>query len=349
MSEPRAILFGPLPPPYGGVAVFMTSVKEACLVRDVEVWSYAGDGDDARVVRVDHRRLGHIRRLLKLPRRTRILDSTHFHVEYPHWLLLVLWLLAKRFKKFTWIKACHDGSLPFRYPAMTAAQKSRIGRAVAKIDSLIVSSVGLANFFREQYGVTATYRSPLMPLPENWADSAHRTRDHREVKVVTSIGAFISSYGFDHVAKAVERLRESGVQVTLTLLDGTFARDEDYKRDVLAGRPWITVHENIPHPEVGKFLVDSDVFVRAFAHESYGLSRVEAIMCGVPVIATNIGETRGMQTYDFGDINTLVIHLEAALSGHMATDLTQWQQVYTHEANANLTAYLHVILGETDA
>ena len=38
-----------------------------------------------------------------------------------------------------------------------------------------------------------------------------------------------------------------------------------------------------------------------------GISRIEALWCGVPVVATRAGETRGMLLYDFGDVEQLTV------------------------------------------
>ncbi|HEY2847735.1 MAG TPA: glycosyltransferase family 4 protein [Pyrinomonadaceae bacterium] len=349
MTKPEAILFGPLPPPYGGVAVFMSSLKNACIDSGVEVWSYAGDGDDTRVKRVNHRSLGHIWRALRLTKGARITDSTHFHIEHPHWLLLPLWLLTKRLKKFKWIKACHDGSLPFRYKDMSARGKRRVAQAVDAADLLFVSSSGLAEFFRDEFRRETTHISPLMPLPDSWSAVSGKHRADDNTKRVVSIGAFIPSYGFHEVAAAVERLSDTGRGIELELLDAGFAADHAYRRDVLKDRPWIRVREGVPHPQVGQLLAKADVFVRAFAHESYGLSRVEAILSGTPVIATNIGETRGMLTYESGDIDTLARHIRSVLDGSVRSDIAHWQEVYRHEATENLRTYIELITGASDA
>jgi glycosyltransferase involved in cell wall biosynthesis len=354
-APPHAIVFGPLPPPYGGVSVFMSSIKDACIRRGVEVWSYKGDGGDKRVTRVNHRTLGHIRKLMTAPQGARVLDSTHFHLEYPHSVLLPAWLKAKRLKEFTWIKVCHDGSLPFRYDAMSDWQKGRIKRAVDTIDILNVSSPGLVEFFDEKFGREAAYISPLMPVTSVNSERGFTTftdfPDFTVYKhVVSSIGAFIPSYGFHNVAAAVENLRaKTGENIGVMLIDGAFARDEAYKKSVVDGRDWIHVLEGVPHAEIGPVLASSDVFVRAFAHESYGLSRVEAIWSGVPVIATNIGETRGMLTYEFDEAAALYQHLQTVLNGESAIDLAHWSEVYRKEAEANLQSYLHLITGDANA
>ena len=131
---------------------------------------------------------------------------------------------------------------------------------------------------------------------------------------VCSIGVFFPSYGFKDVAKAVAELRErTGQDLGLVLLDGAFVRDENYRDEVLSKRDWITVLEEVPNPETYEILKRSHAFVRAFADESYGISRIEALWCGVPVVATRAGETRGMLLYDFGDVEQLISQLQAVL------------------------------------
>src|SRR4029453_7003454 len=128
-----------------------------------------------------------------------------------------------------------------------------------------------------------------------------------QAKRVCSIGVFFPSYGFRDVAEAVEELRErTGKDIGLLFLDGAFVLDENHREEVLSDRDWITVLEKVPNPEIHEILKRSDVFVRAFADESYGISRIEALWSGVPVVATRAGETRGMLLYDFGDLEQLI-------------------------------------------
>jgi glycosyltransferase involved in cell wall biosynthesis len=80
----------------------------------------------------------------------------------------------------------------------------------------------------------------------------------------------------------------------------------------------------------------SDVFVRAVEAEGYGLSRVEAIWSGLPVVATRAGETRGMLLFDFGNVDELVIQLRKALFGPPMADGEKWAAMYQAEAEQNL-------------
>jgi glycosyltransferase involved in cell wall biosynthesis len=160
-----------------------------------------------------------------------------------------------------------------------------------------------------------------------------------QTKRVCCIGVFYPSYGFQDVAEAVEELRErTGKDIGLLLLDGGFVLDETYREEVLWDRDWITVLEKVPNQEIYEILKRSDVFVRAFADESYGISRIEAIWCGVPVVATRAGETRGMLLYDFGDVEQLVNQLQAVLLYPMLETPNPWAERYRQGAEENLQA-----------
>jgi glycosyltransferase involved in cell wall biosynthesis len=111
----------------------------------------------------------------------------------------------------------------------------------------------------------------------------------------------------------------------------------------LSDRDWITVLEKVPNPEIHEILKRSDVFVRAFADESYGISRIEALWSGVPVVATRAGETRGMLLYDFGDVGQLVNQLEAVLLSPFMEDPGPWAERYRREAEENLQAVRNVL------
>ena len=80
----------------------------------------------------------------------------------------------------------------------------------------------------------------------------------------------------------------------------------------------------------------SDVFVRGFRYEGYGLSRIEAVWCGIPVIAAMGEESRGMLLYEFGDVNALVAHLKQALLSRRTEELSQWAAVFKRHAEENL-------------
>ena len=85
------------------------------------------------------------------------------------------------------------------------------------------------------------------------------------------------------------------------------------------------------------------MLVRAFADESYGISRIEAIWCGLPVVATRAGETRGMLLYDAGNEEELINQLNTALFNPASEDTNAWAQLYRREAEENLQAVARVL------
>jgi glycosyltransferase involved in cell wall biosynthesis len=226
-------------------------------------------------------------------------------------------------------------------------------RAVNAVDEFVVVSEDLRRWLINEIKVRqpVTVIPCLVPAPTTAGNTplATETKEQLEfylaqAKRVCSLGVFYPSYGFQDVAQAVEELRErTGKDIGLLLLDGGFVLDETYREEVLWEREWITVLEKVPNPEIYEILKRSDVFVRAFADESYGISRIEAIWSGVPVVATRAGETRGMLLYDFGDVEQLVHQLQAVLLYPMLEEANPWADRYRLEAEENLRSVAMVL------
>ncbi len=350
----RIILFGPLPPPHGGVSIYMKALAAFFRSPTVRIWAYAGKNASEPDVRfVNHRRLGTVGALLAEGRHARILDASHFHLEYPNPLLLPLWIVLKRLLGFEWYKNILDGSLPKRYPQFGTLQKWLFRRALNAVDEFVVVSEDLRRWLQDTMNVrqSITVIPCLLPIPpgETTAALAKDTAESLEFylsqsKRVCSIGVFFPSYGFRDVAEAVEKLRHrTGKDIGLLLLDGGFVCDEKYREEVLWEREWITVLEKVPNPEIYQILKRSDVFVRAFADESYGISRIEALWSGIPVVATRAGETRGMLLYDFGDVEQLISQLQAVLLFPVLEEPNSWAERYRREAEENLQALARLL------
>jgi len=350
----HVVLFGPLPPPYGGVSVMLSSLWGHLKDAPVFVWTFFGKRSaDKRITRFNHRRLGVIKAFIKQGHNARIVDFTHFHLEYPNAILLPIWLFAKTVLGFEWIKYILDGSLPQRYANFSPAQKRLFKRAISSIDEFIVASDDLRAWLIND--VKVTQNITVIPCLVNIPREAKETKltvatgavleqFGKHEKRVCSIGTFIEPYGFEHVAKAIEMVRVDTKQdIGLLLLDGSFANDSEYRDRVLSGRDWITVLANVPNPEIYQVFPRCDLFVRAVGQESYGISRVEAIWCGVPVIAVNVGETRGMLTYSFGDVEMLSRLIREVLSGERKVELEVWADLFRAEADANLNNFIETV------
>ncbi|MBV8858268.1 MAG: glycosyltransferase family 4 protein [Acidobacteria bacterium] len=343
----KVVLLGPYPPPHGGVSIYVKTLFEHLKARGLRLWTY-GDrevrGPQVRFMKEKRREL--VPLILREGRGARVADCTHFLLEYPS-ALVPAWLTLKRLLGFEWVKILHDGSLPSRHAAFKPARRTLFRLAAGGVTEFVVVSEELARWLREELRVTqpVSVVKSLLPVARGEGDGLSAeleaaTADYtRRARRVCSVGAFLPEYGFLHAARAVERLRrETGEDVGLLLLDGDFAADAAYREEVLRGRGWVTVLKNVAHADVFRLMRRSHAFVRGFGPESYGLSRVEAIWAGLPVVATRAGETRGMLLYDFGDVDELARQLKRALSGGHAPATAEWADRYTREAEENLKA-----------
>ena len=344
----QVVLRGPYPPPYGGVSVYVAALFAALKGRGLRLWTYGDEelkGPGVRFMLDKRREL--VPLLLREGRGARVADCTHFLLEYPS-ALAPVWVILKHLLGFEWVKIVHDGSLPARHPKFGPVRRALFRAAVGSVTEFVVVGEELERWLREEAGATQKISvvKSLLPVPERYAQVKLPTETEsaladftRRARKVSSVGVFINDYGFLHAALAVERLRrETGEDVGLLLLDGGFASDSSYREEVLRGREWITVLKNVAHPHVFRILERCDAFVRGFGLESYGLSRVEAVWCGLPVVATRAGETRGMLLYDFGDVDALTAQLGRALSGAHARETLEWAALYRREAEENLAA-----------
>jgi glycosyltransferase involved in cell wall biosynthesis len=342
----KTVLLGPYPPPYGGVSIYIQTLYDCFKDRGVEFWIFGDqefEGPNIHFMRDKRRDL--VPLVWRRGANARIADCTHFLLEYPS-VLVPTWIALKARLRFEWIKIIQDGSLPARYKEFSPIRKALFQLAVQNATEFIVISEELEGWLRKEIQVKqkisliknllpVPYRATSEPLPEGHRGAL--TAYQNSSKRVCSIGVFIPSYGFKHVAMAVELLRkETGIDIGLLLLDGDFATEQSYRREVLDGRDWITVLKNLPRPLVFGMLGRSDAFVRAVEAEGYGLSRVEAIWSGLPVVATRAGETRGMLLFDFGNVDELVIQLRKALFGPPMADGEKWAAMYQAEAEQNL-------------
>ena len=342
----KTVLLGPYPPPYGGVSIYIQTLYEFFKDRAIEFWIFGDEefkGPNVHFMKDKRREL--LPLVVRRGANAKIADCTHFLIEYPG-ILVPVWVALKGLLRFEWIKIIQDGSLPSRYKKFNPIRKELFRLAVQSVTEFIVISEELEEWLRGEIRVEQKISliKNLFPVPNRSASTSLPEEIERILlpykesdKRVCSIGVFIPSYGFKHVVAAVERLRgETNTDIGLLLLDGDFAADQDYRTDVLHGRVWITVLKNVPRPFVFEFLRRSDVFVRAVEQEGYGLSRVEAIWCGLPVVATRVGETHGMSLYDFGDEEELERQLKKALFTPSSEDAGEWAGIYQREAEENL-------------
>jgi len=352
-------ILGPVPPPYGGVSVYIDRIRKRLRNDGVRIWSYPFKSDQQiDTTFFHHRRLGIVPLVFRDGYRARVLDASHFHLEHPNALLVPVWLLLILLFRIEWVKMIFDGTLPSRYQEFNKTQSFLFRLAIRRVAEFVVVHEDLANWLRDEIKVAQPVTIiPCLIAPPPDAQPKRMSPELNDAlarylsaeKRICSIGAFVPTYGFKDVAQAVEALRvETGFDLALLLVAGGFAQDDRYREEVLGERDWITVLEDVSNDDVFPILKSSDVFVRGNVEEGYGISRVEAIWSGLPVIATNVGETRGMLTYEFGDIESLKEQLRRALFQEDPDDVREASAIFHQEAERNLENVKR-LLGLTNA
>jgi len=347
------IILGPYPPPFGGVAIFNDNLFEAVRGEhsNTELWTNADLCKEGQRIHFFKTGLiGNIKFLINHAAKRTILDSTVSSAEYPNFKSILAWVLLKPFLKFKWIKVIHDGTLPARHQTFGIFQKFLLRLSLRSYDRVLTVNKKLFNWAKHlsPSNLDIHQITSLLPpkdleietaLPQTIKDKL-RTCDKR----VCTMGAFTNNYGFKQIVNAVENLRnQHDLDIHLVMIAGGFTKDINYRDDLLRGRDWAHAFTDLPHPQALQVLKASNVFVRATKEESYGLCKVESILCGTPVLATNTGETRGMSLYDPLDANQLQIQLYKILYEQRNPDLKSFQELFKREAQQNLQSILSVI------
>lgn len=137
-------------------------------------------------------------------------------------------------------------------------------------------------------------------------DSICSRKKGKKVKLI-SVGGLNYIKGHDILLEAMKIL---GPNYILTIIgDGELL--DKYKRFVKENNliDRISFLGNVKHNKVSEYLNDSDIFCMPSRSESFGISAIEAMACGLPVIATKVG---GLENLINEDINGLFCELNSS-------------------------------------
>lgn len=122
---------------------------------------------------------------------------------------------------------------------------------------------------------------------------ARRTLGIQEDKVILSVGRPEPLKGLDILVGALCRVDDLP-NTRLVLVGGEPGRDRELKRlQSIAGSlgvlDKITFAGAVNQTDIPKYMNAADVFVMPSYHESFGLAALEAMACGIPVMASRVG------------------------------------------------------------
>ena len=169
---------------------------------------------------------------------------------------------------------------------------------------------------------------------------------HSDRPLIGIIGRISVKKGQLFVAQALQQLLQKGTQFNLLIFgSATVNADEDkaYAEELVQ-----FVHQNNLHdyvyfvesqPDVAKFYNAIDGFVLASHSETYGMVTIEAMLSGIPVLATDSGGTTEIvgngefgTLYKYNDMEDFLPKLELVLS--------QKQEILDKAEKAKLDAFL---------
>lgn len=112
----------------------------------------------------------------------------------------------------------------------------------------------------------------------------------REQKVVLSVSRLVHKNGIADILRAFSLIRERGIDAVLVLVGSgeEEGRLRDLSRALRISRD-VVFAGSVPHDDVLRYYRMSDVFVRPSYSEGLGISFLEALGAGVPVVATPVG------------------------------------------------------------
>lgn len=232
------------------------------------------------------------RGFLRLRRRY---DVVHAHYAFPSgWI--GLW--HRRFRGTPLVVTVHGSDvldLPVRYPRM----KEMIARVLHAADRVITVSAFLRDELVSRWAVP-----PQRILVQSAGIDRQTFHTNREgaqrfrqrfgdQPLITFVGNLIPEKGVDVLVRAFARVRErvgaghlilAGPPVNLDYFELLRNRVEE-----LGLERNVTFMGPLPSEEVADLMSASDVFVLPSLREGLGLVALEAMACGVPVVASDVG------------------------------------------------------------
>jgi glycosyltransferase involved in cell wall biosynthesis len=319
------LILGPVPPPFGGVAVHISRVvpllQRAGL--RVQVLNHFGSAEPDFVA-------GALKRnplnYYRLPKR---IDARVVHYHHSHWPALLAVALGKGTRRSRYLMTIHGTSL-LRRLSSRAPFVARVTRwAIAQFDSIIVVSPQLRAALQDHVG-----GRPIDVLPAFLPADDEGSRYERSIETFLADGQTLlapvfrlrflrdgrESYGLDTVMRAFTMLAAGRPQLRLALFiaEPPVGRKasrylERLGREVEAAGLHDRVLTVFGQPLTPAFRHDV-VLVRATRTDGDALSIREALAAGVPVVASDVTDRpAGTVTFVTDDARDLCRALAAVL------------------------------------
>jgi glycosyltransferase involved in cell wall biosynthesis len=243
-------------------------------------------------------------------------------VIHAHFYANARWLpLAHRWCSIPYVVTEHSTGWSGRNPdnQITARGFAIARRTYSQAAMVIPVSHDLQRSI-EQRDIHA--RFTVIPNPVNSAVFAPHpsARQHTSSARLVTVSRLAPVKGHADLLAAVRTFVESGRAVHLDIVGDGPSRPE-IERQIAECRleEHVTLTGRLSPPEIAKLLQDSDVFVMASHDENLPVSVIEAVLVGIPVVATDVGGvhellTEGMRLVPPRNPRAMVDAIAAALA-----------------------------------
>ncbi len=177
---------------------------------------------------------------------------------------------------------------PHRHALLRWTVRNIINRA----SKVITESTNIANYAKKFYKPSKDITVIPLGIPEPGLKAVGR--EELDLKkdglYLVSVGRLVKRKGYDFLIKALSLLRKETPEIDLILIgDGPERGSLEKLSDELEISGRIIFPGAVSDEEKLQYLAASDIYVLSSLHEGFGIVLLEAMFCGLPIIATNEG------------------------------------------------------------
>jgi len=361
---PRKInLIGPWPPPYGGVAIHLSNLVESIKDRfNIQLFDYSQYKYNKYKLN-KNLSFTHIYlkpflwpyAFLKLNKYIQSFDIIHNHSiinSYPNSFIINKLLTLIHRKKNILIDSVHDQTLMTRFPYLPPKDKDSLLKYWQEVKIIITINNALKDFVSSLNvdNNKIFIINPLLPFKKeelgNFLVVDEFIKQHDII--FSTIGAFHPFYDLDTIIEAFILFQKEYRDAGLILIQCGFASSLECMKQIkmtikkAKKEKSVLILKDIPHKQVLYILKRSNIFIRGVKEESFGLSKIEALLMGTPVICTETGEVKFMTTYQFKNKEDLVNKIQLVLQNREKNSVIEAQKFFNNIAADNLSNIIKI-------
>lgn len=318
------LLVSPLPPPEGGIATWTIGFKEYCSSRNVNlrIVNTALKGkrginfNDSISVWDEVKRTRYILSNMQKELRKKDVDIVHINTACSRFGIYRDFICLKKASKYRIpvVLHCHCN--------IQDQIKTRLAQAVFRFMVKKSTHVVVLNSKSETYvQKLSKTKCEIIPNFINTSIIANKHEIRETIKEAVFVGHVRPSKGIKEIYEVAEQLSD----VHFTLIGSVSDEIREMK-----GLPNVLLVGEKETEQVFNYYKNADIYIFPSHTEGFSLSLVEAMACGLPCIASDVGANKDMLEEGGGiivpvnDINKIVEAFQQLTSSRSRTDMSNW-------------------------